>query len=350
MPSQSNKFNTMKNVLQIIFVFAMACPGLSHAQTATYTNFIRQIQYPTGVVHDMSVGKEGAQQSPLSIEPGGARFELWTIKNTPLTSYLLDNKYVGAYIPTAVINITTEDPYSHIPRTRADRPYWATIAVSGLLNGEEDPPASKQVKITLHAQSYGENGNGENINRDDANFVGQATLSSNGNYSLYFPYHYIPSTDSTKRRGEERLSVYSLEDFQAPEDVISSQYVQIWPVADCSISGLAQNALYKSKMPTANINLNDLYPDTRVCAQVYKGDAVLGTTGTIVAGSALIINESVPQDRVLTLTDWDDTFPEDGRWTMEVISVTPFGTERLSTVTFDLDRTIHVNGSVTTVE
>ena len=133
----------MKYVLQIIFVFAMACPGLSHAQTATYTNFIRQIQYPTGVVHDMSVGKEGAQQSPLSIEPGGARFELWTIKNTPLTSYLLDNKYVGAYIPTAVINITTEDPYSHIPRTRADRPYWATIAVSGLLNGEEDPPASR---------------------------------------------------------------------------------------------------------------------------------------------------------------------------------------------------------------
>ncbi|MCB1230060.1 MAG: hypothetical protein KDN19_07335 [Verrucomicrobiae bacterium] len=329
-------------------LLTLAAPVASQGQE--YTNFIRQIQYPSGVTRDVSVEQTGEQESPLSIDPGGARFELWTVKNTPLTSYLLDNKYVGAYIPTAYISIQTEDPYPTQPRTRADRPYWATIEVTGLLSGDEDPPASKQVRVTLHAQSYGENGNGDDIDRNDANLIAQGYISGNGSYNLNFTYHYIPSTNSTKARGEERLSVFSLEDYQAPADVITSQYVQIWPVADATITGIAQNGLYKSRMPDVNINLNDLYPDTRVYAQVYQGDAQLGTEGTIVPGSALIINHSVPQDRVLTLSDWDDSFPDDGRWTMEVITVTPFGTERLAHVTFELDRTIEFNGSVTTVE
>jgi hypothetical protein len=35
---------------------------------------------------------------------------------------------------------------------------------------------------------------------------------------------------------------------------------------------------------------------------------------------------------------------------MELLTVTPFGTDRLSHVTFTLDRTIAVNGSFTTIE
>jgi hypothetical protein len=35
---------------------------------------------------------------------------------------------------------------------------------------------------------------------------------------------------------------------------------------------------------------------------------------------------------------------------MEILTTTPFGTDRLSHVSFSLDRTIQVNGSFTTIE
>lgn len=40
----------------------------------------------------------------------------------------------------------------------------------------------------------------------------------------------------------------------------------------------------------------------------------------------------------------------DGVWTMELLTSTPFGIDRLAHVTFTVDRTISVNGSVTTID
>ena len=65
-------------------------------------------------------------------------------------------------------------------------------------------------------------------------------------------------------------------------------------------------------------------------------------------GSALVVTDSVPRDAVLTISDWDDVFTGDGRWTLELLTSTVFGLDRLAYVSFDLDRTIRVNGSVTT--
>jgi hypothetical protein len=53
---------------------------------------------------------------------------------------------------------------------------------------------------------------------------------------------------------------------------------------------------------------------------------------------------------VLTLSNYEGVFDEDGQWTMELVTETPFGLERLQHVTFHLDRTIQMNSSVTTVE
>jgi hypothetical protein len=63
-----------------------------------------------------------------------------------------------------------------------------------------------------------------------------------------------------------------------------------------------------------------------------------------------VISHSAPQSRVLAIADWDDVFDEDGEWTLEILTLTPFGIDRLASVSFDLDRTIKVNGSVTSVE
>ena len=57
-----------------------------------YTFFIRQIQLQDAgeLEWDMDVEQQGTDQSALPINPHGARFELYTVKSSPLTSFLLD--------------------------------------------------------------------------------------------------------------------------------------------------------------------------------------------------------------------------------------------------------------------
>lgn len=317
-----------------------------------FTNWIRQVQLPTGVIWDVSVSGTGERLSPLAINPGGARFEMWTIRNSPLSVYLLDTKYVGTYIPMANVIITTEDAntYNAIPRTRADRPFIVDVQVNGLLSDINAPTPSKSVKLLRHVQSYGTNGNAETINRANATLIDQRTLVNNATHRLSYAINSIPNANRTKVRGEERFSVFSQADYQAPESQLASLYVQIWPVADGSISGISHKQVIRFDAPTITFTLNDLYPDSRTYAQVYKGEPALGTQGTVVPGSALIVYDAVPQNRVLTVNNWDTTLTSDGNWTIEVLTATPFGIDRLAYVTFVVDRTIELKGSISTIE
>ena len=72
--------------------------------------------------------------------------------------------------------------------------------------------------------------------------------------------------------------------------------------------------------------------------------------GTVVPGSGIVVPEPAPKNEVLSLTNYDSVFDSDGRWTMELLTVTPFGIDRLAYVTFELDRTIEMNGTFTTIE
>jgi len=144
--------------------------------------------------------------------------------------------------------------------------------------------------------------------------------------------------------------VYSLEDYQAPESHLDSAFVQIWPVADGTISGINQGDILKMDTPTLTIAANDLYPDSQVYVQAYPGNESLGTEGTVIPGSGLIVKEAVPQDRLITLQDWSDVITANGVWTIELLTKTPFGIDRLAWVSFNVDKTITVNGNVTTLE
>jgi hypothetical protein len=290
--------------------------------------------------------------SPLAIDPGGARFELWTIKSDPHTVYLLDTRYVGTYVPVADVNILTEDPYIYtgIPRTRADRPFIVDITTNGLRSEADAPEASKSVKLLRHVQSYGIGGTGENIDRNQAILLSQVTLVNNAIHRLSYAVNSVPGADRTKVRGEERYSVFSQPDYQAPSSQLASMYIQIWPVADGTVTGISQNQLIRFKLPQITLTLNDLYPDSRTYAQAYKGDPQLGMEGTVVPGSLLVVYESVPQNRVLVIDDWDAVIDTDGRWTIELLTATPFGIDRLGHVSFNVDRTIEMNGTFTTIE
>ncbi|MGJ8632897.1 MAG: hypothetical protein ACSHX7_03180 [Luteolibacter sp.] len=327
------------------------CVSMANAQDdSEYENFVRQLQLPDGTVWSVPVEAEGEQQSMLAIDPGGARFELHTVKSDPLVGYLLDTKYVSTYTPVGEVIIRTEDPYATVPRTRADRPFWVELTAVGLRDGEDDPEPSKKVKVLRHVQSYGIDGTGTDIDRTQASLIGQGFLEDNGVFQLNYEVSSVPGEDRAKIRGEERFSIYSLEDYQAPESHLDSLYVQIWPVADGQLSGIADNTELSYSVPSVTFTVNDLYPDSQVYVQVYQGDQQLGTEGTVVPGSAIIINESVPQDRTITLTDWDSVLTANGSWTMELVTSTPFGIDRLDYVSFTVDRTISVNGTVTTLE
>ncbi|MCH7225780.1 hypothetical protein [Haloferula sp. A504] len=318
-----------------------------------FTNFLRQVQLPSGVVWDVTIDPAGEQFSPLPIDPGGARFELWTIQNDPLQVYLLDTRYVGTYVPVANVMIRTGDSYQYtggIPRTRADQPFIVDVEVSGLLNGEDDPVASKSVNLLRHVQSYGEGGTGENIDRTQATLFHQVSLVDNAIHRLSYTVSSIPGPDRSKVRGEERFSVFSLDDYQAPASQLASMFVQIWPVADGAISGIEEGDKLRFSTPNLTITLNDLYPDSRTYVQIYPGGPSLGTEGTVIPGSGYVVYDSVPHDKTLVIDDWGNIITASGDYTMELLTATPFGVDRLDYVTFNINRDIEVNGSVTTVE
>lgn len=341
----------------------LAAPAPLLAQNgSTFTNYIRQVQLPEqaagAVERSVDVSATGESLSPLAIDPGGARFELWTVKSSPLTSYLLDTRYVGTFVPIAQVAIRSEDPYQVIPRTRADRPFYVDISIDGLLSDPGAPEAAKKVNFLRHVQSYGASGTGEGIDRSQATLYTQQEMDQNvATTPLTYVITALPGSNSLKKRGEERFSFWSLDDNQGPEyhvppSQLASQFIQIWPVADGSIAGITPNQLVRFSLPNVTLTLNDLYPESHTYAQVYKGPPALGTVGKIVGGSSKQLHTATPESHVLVLSGYDSVFDEggDGQWTMELVTETPFGADRLSYVTFHLDRTIEMNGTVTTID
>lgn len=337
-------------LMRTLSCLALLTGGLA-AQTTGFTNFIRQVQAPSGVQLDVSVAATGAQQSSLAVESGGARFELWTVKSSPLTNYLLDTKFVGAYIPVASVNIRSGDPYPTIPRTRADQKFWVDVGVGGMTEDLSAPDAAKKVQLLRHVQSYGTTGIGLNLDRTQATLLTTSYLTSNGTQTFEYALTSVPGADRSKVRGEERFTVFSLADTLSPQSQLASKYIQVWPVATGDIGGIVEGQLIRTKMPSLTCNVTDVYPGGTIYTQVYQGGAVLGTVGD--RPSAQWRNsENYPQNKTLTLSsdDLDSPLRGDGTWTLELLTETPFGIDRLAKVTFTLKRSIKVNAAVTTME
>lgn len=324
--------------------------SITTSTASQYTNFIRQIQSPSNVQWDASVLATGTQNAVLPIDTKGANFQLWTVKGgTAPASHMLDSKFVSSFSPTATIQIRTEDPYALVPRTRCDRPFSVDVTVDGLVPGNTAVSASgKSVNFLRHVQSYGTLGSDAGINRTQATLLSQAGITANGKSTLNYSITAIPGADLTKINGEERFSVFTVQDGSFPVSQLASKYVQIWPLATGKIIGITPNAVFRFKMPYITVALDDLYPTSDTYVQVYQGPSKLNVTGTRI--SSVIINDAVSVDRVLNLKDYDSNFTTDGLWTMEVLTNTPFGTDRLHSVSFNIDRTLEVNSMISTNE
>jgi len=87
-----------------------------------------------------------------------------------------------------------------------------------------------------------------------------------------------------------------------------------------------------------------------IYAQAYPGAAKLGTEGTLIPGTSYGPIGDVPENKVMVLDRYDTVFDKDGLWTIELLTITPFGVDRLAHVSFEIDREITVNGNITTIE
>lgn len=310
-----------------------------------YTNFVRQQQLPTGIAWDVPVASTGSSLSALAIDVDGSRFELWTVKSgSPPVSYLLDTAFVGSFSPEGTVAITTGDASATSPRTRADLPFEVHLTVEGLLSDPSAPAGAKALKLLRHVQSYGTKGTGANLDRSQATLLSQTQLTSNGSQTLSFPLSSVPGANRSKIRGEERFSLFTVD----TNEQVASKTVVIWPVADGRISGISSGDVLRFKAPQLTITVNDIYPGASFYLQAYKGAAKLGTQGKLVPGGGMTPNQPVPFDREFPLDNYDAVFDSDGVWTLELLTLTPFGIDRLDHVTFTIDRTIEIRGTVST--
>ncbi len=350
---------TLSTKQNLSLLLGLCITGVNPALAAV--DFIEQVDLESGLVYQVYVdgpeepgSKNGEQVSPMPVGAQGSTFALYAKGLDPDdTIYLLDEKFVAAYTPEATITVSSEDPHP-TPRTRADEPFTIDVKVDGLLSpGVGVPEAALNVYLQQISLDYDEelnrapiDGTAQEVLNDDFFIVENTEIQRTGMTKLTSDIFF-------KERGEEIIRAFALPDADLDWLQIASARVQVWPIADVSITGMAPGAKITRSLPDMTINLEDLYPDSTTTVQIYKGTQALGTTGTLIEGSRVSFNTIVPQDSQILLRNWDRYATEDGTYTLEVITVTPFDNrapERLAWLTFEVDRTIKVNGSATTSE
>lgn len=262
--------------------------------------------------------------------------------------YKLDETTLGSAFPSTKLTIQSEDPHSP-PRTRADKPFTVSLQIKSLAH-----PAS-MVSIHHQGNQYNPSTHSPKTLDADQDF-GWWTISKPRNQQGSF-YPSLPAPDLTQVEGTETFTVYSHHSDPATKPSgsasaipLGSASIQIWPVATATINGITTDSTISQaqlKQPV-NISCQDLYPDSVTYVQIYRGDAKLGTKGTVLPQSVIRFDTSVPQDQLIPLGEWRDTLV-DGKYTIEVLTITPFNQgkpERLAHTTFVIDRGMHSPGMV----
>jgi hypothetical protein len=313
-----------------------------------YVNFIRQIQQDSGVEWDISVDGYGEVISPEGVSEDGSFFQLWSIHTDSASEFLLDEQFVTSYTPNAAITIQTGDPYQPVTRTRADQPFMVTFNVDGLLSLKPGIPlAAQQVAISHEVFTYpGGAYSLEEIEDPNGTTVLQGYLNQNGSSMLGYSVTNMIAPDLTSASGEEIFTISALAGYSVSATVLDSKRIQIWPIAEGSLSG-HDPAGYYEDVPNLTVTLTDLYPASRTYLRVYSGASTSNPKDPkIVSASYVLINDSIPQDRTFSLEDLNGYFTKEGLHTIEILHQTPFGTDLLFSSMINVDRTVQVTGTV----
>lgn len=358
----------MKHFPLLIFV---ALVSIATAQGEWSVTLVQK-QLRTHNIYQTTISAEGRQISLAPIPEGGSEFFLWAIEQKsgkPNVETLIDTEVVGAYEPKGSLRITTPDPYNGaIPRTRIDQGFTLEYRVEGLLTKDSDAPASaKQVifkhDVASYQQGYQHGGAGAN---PALGLVGSAaqileglllpaqefdlrSISQNGSRSQIYPGGNILGHDIFNDAGLETFKLFALADEVVATTKIAEAQVQIWPLSKADFVGIKSGESYGS-VPEVRVELTGLYPTSKTWVQVYPGAAKLGTEGTKLNQSTIEVDDDVPRATSLVFRDLNAALTSDGLWTLEVLTETPFGLERLSHTTISVGRAMELRGRFNTVE
>lgn len=336
--------------LPLLFL-ALATSG-AYAQASAYKNTVRQIQQDTGVVWDMTnVAANGSGSSALLLESGGSLFQLWTIHQTTAQDYLLDQKLVGAYLPKAEVVIKTPDPHTGSVRTRVDKGFTVEFNVSDLIApGTGIPTAATKVLVNQHAASYAAGTKSPGATAIAAKSpTSSFYISQNGKTTLNFPASTLPAAastpnDPTTANGEEHFFIHVLADDKIAQSQIASAKVEVFPVASGEILGITKNAVYRSTLPTVQVNMKDLYPRSDTYFMLYEGGSMTGKGTRVFEFPWTSDVAGNPVARVLSNGEINALITKDGEYTLALMSTTVYGTELLADpVPFRIHRSMELN-------
>ncbi|MFD2256945.1 hypothetical protein ACFSSA_09675 [Luteolibacter algae] len=329
----------MSPILKFVALALAVATPISKADE--YYNFIRQQQQRTNVVWDMPVAPDGSSPAALLVEDGGALFQLWTIEQSKAKDYLLDQKLVGAYLPKGEITIKTLDSYKGIPRIRVDQPFTVDFKVSNLIFGADVPAAASKVLAEHHLAP---NPNG-NIVITAAQAISGTPFSTgyieqNGILSKTYPSSSIAGI---KARGEEHFVLHALGDGQFSQTQIASAFLQVWPMADGTITGVNPGDIVRGTPPELTVSVRDLYPNSDTYLRIYTTGEENDTVHKIIPGSRIVLDQEFPASRVFKVSDYGDMIGKEGTVYIELLTKTPFNTIRLAHTHFPVERGLHVN-------
>ena len=335
---------TPVSVRSLVATLCLLSP-LALASSEDYTNLLRQIQQgETNVSWDMPVSPNGTRPAALLTEEDGSLFQLWTISRKTAEEYLLDQKLVGAYLPKGVVTIHTLDSYNGIPRIRVDQPFSVDFTVSKLLGGPNFPIAATKVLAQHHLAP---NLDGTSV-ITPARAISGAPFSSgfitrNGITTVEYAASAITAPDLRKGRGEEHFVLHALSDGTHTQTQIATAGLQVWPVATGTISGISENELLRGTPPALTVAVRDLYPSSSTQVRIYSKGPDIGEEGKALPGSELILDQALPENRILIVEEYGELFDSDGPYRVDLLTTTPFGTERLDSVNFQVNRSLRVN-------
>ncbi|MBK1884010.1 hypothetical protein JIN85_16440 [Luteolibacter pohnpeiensis] len=388
----------MKSLVLFIFTAGLL------VQSAAAVDFIRQVQLieDQTIVYDTPVAWETGEIRSQPVFGTGAIFQLYAYNdpayspysildaqagsilsaNVSLDSHLVDldllgihlditlgsdstedslpnlvyEKTVGAYLPEATVTLSSEDTYVPI-RTRADQPYGVSVAISRLPDADADVPETAPTSVRL-AKSYklyhptlhvpSDNGSGQGV------YGGAYELSRNGTFSIPTVYQELPAESPTRAIGEETHFVQVAVGPDKALATIGSATIQIWPVAVAKIEGIPEPAKFTGIPANLTMEVTDPYPQSQTYAQIYKGEPELGRSGAVITSSIIVLNDYAPPSEPvkLPLLDLDSLIDDDGIYTIEIVTVTPFNggePERIAYTSFELDRSVKVRSLATTL-
>lgn len=332
--------------------------------------WVRQTDLTTGQIYDTPItGSGGAYTAPMQVSKSGSLFELFA-RGTAWDSniYLLDTKVIGTYNPQVSVSITSEDDYvrgdpagsSFVKRTRADRSFSVNIQVQGLVP-DSTTPSEHDVYLGVQGKNYDPE---TYSSLNQAQYLIDESNLENGSYTFGPIYHQLTSPTLSSGNGEQTFTIVRYASYQVPDTIIAQPKIEIWPVASASVSNITPGQVFIDRIPSLVVTLSHLYPDSRTYVQVYKGNQVLGTSGKLVNGTELRFggyynpdqaqsSTNVPQSLTVSVDDLSNYASEDGTYTLEVVTHTPFfgrTAERLFHVTFEVDRVITSRGQISTTE